>query len=1374
MKEIKTLVSLTFTDEVTGAVRTEKVSNFNVTHAYLFKRSNHANKLRVMSEEYPDDCPVFKELGKGGKLQSSVLTLLNPPRNSADADEWWVERSFRFNSTGSPFDIRTIILQYNNDVRGYVVLPTANTQGPSEVVDITYRVIYKLDMTDFATRFYGLANISVSTMLKLTPNLGKSTVNHAHIGEHTRDFAYTGVSNTSKTADNASIAASGWGTSTSLSETDSAGKVISYLHHNGGGTDKDEYANNNKAFEIPTPLFSPDNKHTTYPLGGLMNRGVGRTGWCEDLYNLATGLGYPSVAQTTPVWETSYNADLYHINIIETGNVGVATYVYATSCAAGGVNPDKIETGLIPMAIRSFSSNTAVPSLEQAMIPHKEMVTCKNNPLTAKVSVAGTWYNSDTLITLDNNPHAGTGLVGTLGIGVHNLVTDLYKHFDADTAPGITYTAMPAFVSASVCRNDAGSIFIAHPGEGITVINDPMGSPSISSISDATIGNTSDVIGLQHGYQGRIWFISQVEIGYTDDDGLTWVVYPPFTLGGTAGSGMNADDISGLVVSPVAHEIAVTFLKITSKIYGKAGWYDTGTHVITRLDPVLTRSINPTVIACTNSGSWLSYSDYSTTCKHGYAKFGLLESEWVTGFASSASRSTSDNIPSGPVIDAFGNEVHVTLAYESIKGKYRNLFLPDKVRVGCLYSEFKHGTTPSNGRYDLLDGLPLNGNFANAGIYDTRAYSLVLTKLVYANASTVRMNITEAQRDNTLGYEVKGYDEEVATSYSVYRQNASNAWVKNYNAPAVATTDGSSTADAIRKNFITNSNEFYGRCYLDTTASLAGVDFSTGGLTIAATYTPIAKQVQAGFETDSTYTHFEEPSSTCFELRDTVNNRSIVLMYLTNSQEMQFFDVNGGTATATVLNTGPTLQLSRIVCTLSADGTTVNIYDNNTQLGTNITLGTAFAMDNSASTLQLTMGCKNWSHELSKVYYFNVFKGTIENIQVWNDVWDTTDVSTDNAAPAGLITTATNLVSRYLLDSTTADYGEAKVTHSAQVATPQGLEIAFNDGDLSNPSYVANEAYSVPSRKYGYLKDNVTTMDLKAVLNGVTSNSEGVVNDWDGNTTVPGTPVETTQEILCEPPTLGDTAPGAIYSGTTNIWGCQTTLGSAEMEFTSIGVGTRCYMGLMTVPSDDWVIGIKTPSTCAPKLSIYTNAGTHLSEFTVPTPTPTDRYKITYDAVTAEGKVFFYNTTTLIWDQIGTTATVPAPAEAFTVYTRRVLACTGYQGGVFSDVTFKHVPQARVMRMGDKTLKTCSWVKDSFGISLIGNLPVEVYLDGTPATVITTTGTDTSISEALAHLSTYDVVILGVTGMMIINDAHAGKVVTTNNQFADTAGNTFP
>lgn len=138
-----------------------------------------------------------------------------------------------------------------------------------------------------------------------------------------------------------------------------------------------------------------------------------------------------------------------------------------------------------------------------------------------------------------------------------------------------------------------------------------------------------------------------------------------------------------------------------------------------------------------------------------------------------------------------------------------------------------------------------------------------------------------------------------------------------------------------------------------------------------------------------------------------------------------------------------------------------------------------FAFGSNSRVRPLTLGAQKF------ITTDNYYRGTMENVQFWNVVFDQADVTADQTAadqnPTGVTATkpAANLVAHYPMNED-LDGKEAKPTHAASEVFDNNLSVAFTDGSTS-PSWVATDFYTVGVTD-GVLKDNATSFNLRKDL----------------------------------------------------------------------------------------------------------------------------------------------------------------------------------------------------------------------------------------------------------------------------------------------------
>lgn len=1372
-----TAVTLTFTNTDTGEVRQLDVKNTNTGHDRLLAKNSRMGRVTLHPYPLAKNCAALTST-HATRSNNTIVDSSHAPRIDSTMTTWWYERRFRFNSTGSTETIRTVCgINGTIAVMGYVVLDSDEYQQPNEVLDVTYRVIYELDMSTYAKRTSTLIDVATSTIGAFT-NQTYIHLMSAPITEHIDDFGYLGAADTYKQTVPV-VTSGGYTKSGFIGETEGIGKVFTSLCAGNSYQNISPIAIPMIVSRIGV-LAGPDSKYPNYPLGPLINHGANSAMWYEELSHLASGLGYPVVSATGATYTTENNADMHTIKITQSGNVGTSKYILGISNAGGGYIPGQLHYSKQPIYTRCRSSPlTSIADVDR-VTQHKDINSVENKVLEEYAQLHGWWYNSNILVTASNTRAYGANGASSTAFGFHNIATDKYIHIDKFTSPATPVDCNKPNTKQCYARDNAGKVYIALRDQGILTITNVMTAPALTLISKATIGTTHDIVALAHGYQDRIWFVSVGDVGYSDDNGTSWTVKPPYTfVGSDNNTYYQKGYATSIVASPTAHELAIGYNTnpITDR-FTISGWYDPVANELLKVHNAYSQAYYSfTPMMCTNKGAWFILAT-KIYAKQGYVGWNQTSLTWGN-LVRCTSAITSSWVTDGMFIeDKLGNEVLIGTQYHATTADYgKTCLMPDRIRVGSMKLDQRAGLAIHNGRYDVLDGLVKHGAYGICGLYNSSGAQVMSSLGVY-NHYDPYLKDYSADRTRLGSLDGVELDREIASANKIYRLNASSAWEADYNAPATATADGSSSADATRVNFSTDSSYFHGRCYLNPTASLAGIDFSTGGMTIAATYTPVAKILHPTptSPADGRYCNLEEISHVCFQLRDSTTGNTIIMYYNNNLQNMVLEEATNITQIDySTLTTDPVLEESRIVVTLSADGTTVKVFKNNTQLGSSITLNTAMPMANAANSLVLTVGSKSWSHEINKEYYFNIFKGDITNIQVWNDVWDATDITSDNSDRSGLITSASNLVSRYLMTST--DYSEAKLTHSASAPTPYGLDVGFGDGDLSSDSYVADEWYNVAKRKYGILKDNITEFNYYGTLTHNRSSTGGVISDDNGLTTVPLTVTEVTQPIgWAYTQVVTDAATGSACSYSHNRM-CRSVQSSTEditLEFT-IAVITRSFsVAIAKVTDKNHPVASLTFSTLGTNVVNFSGVGATQQTLTAPTEA-NEKYKLFYDATLFQSTVYHWDVVTTAWVQIGTTITVTDPADALHCTFKSLYGTIDSHGtGGITDATITYTPPCAVMRYGSKTSETGMFKWDSTTHMLDSNKPLDIHIDGDSIAGSTTTGNhaDSIMHAAYATLVADEHITLGNSGYILIDEgAHGGSVITSSDQTIDNKGN---
>lgn len=129
---------------------------------------------------------------------------------------------------------------------------------------------------------------------------------------------------------------------------------------------------------------------------------------------------------------------------------------------------------------------------------------------------------------------------------------------------------------------------------------------------------------------------------------------------------------------------------------------------------------------------------------------------------------------------------------------------------------------------------------------------------------------------------------------------------------------------------------------------------------------------------------------------------------------------------------------------------------------------------------KMIVGAGIWKHR------YNFYRGEMRNLQIWNLIFDSTDVTSDyNQAvldDENITTTqsaALNLIGHWPLVENLSGL-ETKLTHVASEEFLDGIEVAFSNG-ASSPAWNKGDFYTVGLTD-GILKDNAMSFDLRKDL----------------------------------------------------------------------------------------------------------------------------------------------------------------------------------------------------------------------------------------------------------------------------------------------------
>jgi hypothetical protein len=1107
----------------------------------------------------------------------------------------------------------------------------------------------------------------------------------------------------------------------------------------------------------------------SYPLSPLFNHTWDGTTIYEDVGTLATGLGYPAVTvDASPAYLDAQKNDQYIFRITKSGNVGTARYEFVRTSKPGSMNPTNNRCRIVHSLTRQlyynntyigdnflFHSSGTDESL-RFIDYYRDDYLCeyKNNKHI--------YYNGEYRAFINSNANAGTGL---LLLNVIDPASTI--QLDKGSTPAFPQISTPTTNCALMARSISGDLFICH-STGLLKISDPLGTPVYTDYTLADLGLSSSPKSVDVGITGFIGCITDnKEVSVSSDNGTSWSAYTVSIMTTTTIPFIRmTNDINiALIGRYTTSNSYCRVINISTDTNLYNGFYNSNYNGVSDLVPLGNTGVNCYAF-CHENGISSKYlilgnNDMSVT------KDLLTPSGFAYGYYQLRTLAK----------DAIGNNVVAILSTErSTDNKSYFITLEN---LSFRTSGDSIGDTSYSSYYKPVyfydynenDGIdPCSAGMLN--IEGSYSYRMDNKQLVFQPSGNIfNTSGKQASFVNHLKYERQ-----------IYRWNGS-AWQLNYSKDTDATGDGSSSATAVRKNFDTDANRFNGGCSLDISTAFSSATYNTNGMTVLVTAANEVKNTPtfngSDWETTVISDNKENPLSCLFEITEYGSKASIALMFAGYNNKTVLIDsTNPANPVHIDIEAQPAPTQNRYALTISSDGSTVKVYKGGSQIGATITLVNAFNM---ATTYTVSVGSRNRCPWVGVENFGSNYKGTIENIQVFNDVMSGANLSNDAGAPLGLVT-ATNLVVRYLM---TMDYGEGKVTHAAAESTIGGVNIAFGDGDLSADSYSEFDNYLCHKSEGGITKDNTSSFDLTVEHNNVGKMFNTATSPTNGSTTVPAVGAvvtelanfNTNKTVYYK---LGNVGAFNINSEVNRpVAATQTSTGDLIVEFTvdQIGIGslivrlgnpTNFASTSNTHRTNMSTIKLGSTSTNG-DVELYDETGT-LQTLTGVAPIGT---KIKVEWIRANDTTKVYKWDGTAWVQLGADLALSAAnVGSYIIFGGLETSDTLV---ALADVKVTYTTDPNIFYIGDKATSTGVY-DPNFAMGSKEGVTVDslvVMLDGTPITensrIISSTynytanGIPANNSEPPA--GTYN--IYPLSGILQFNSSDAGKVVSIANAYLE-------
>jgi hypothetical protein len=770
------------------------------------------------------------------------------------------------------------------------------------------------------------------------------------------------------------------------------------------------------------------NSTFTYkPVQAIFNHSATATQPFLDISNLATGQGSLTLSGSswtglsTPQW-----SDYYRIDIRGTGAVGVANYAFRKRNITGFYGGNATTSTYLPAGM-------FIPFGHPSCFP-----TGHNHDVYAANSEQ---YSDGAVVTADN-----------VGISVIDILGSNSVNFDATTTPALPVNGVSGLIQ-QVAVDGSGNIWVADANSGLYKITSPLGSPTVTHMTNATngipAGGDTACYAVAVG-NGKIWALFNGGLSYTTNGGTSWTNTTLTFTGNFSGYSvckfMRADPTSS--IDQMAFVVPGTTLQVF--------WYNTSTSTLVA-GPLYTPSVrgNYSSFRCSKTNSF-----WAIVISTGQAQILTVGTGTVTSVGN-----TLFGTPGMDVAfwyDSFGTAYLLTGGFNNGGQSFNELFNKESVSYGCPAPSSWSTTNP--GTYHQFSPF-----FSSGGVAITNTRSAVAVAPGYGPSPYTVIAIDPSNGAGTI------YEDMVWKKYGW----TGAAWALGYNASAPDTSGNSYTAT--RTNFNLEDQTFTGRSYVDSTSMLVASNFGTV-TTFTAYVNPTTKSLVA------------EANRILFDIYDPSTSARLAL-YWSNAGSIKLL------AGAILYTFGATpVNGSNYRVVLVVNGTSAAVYVNGVQSGSTATI-VAQNLANAGGQAQSYVGART----AKSSFVTEFMKGSVTNVQFWNGAFNAADIAADNAAPTGVLTSPSpggGAVKKavYAFTSSLATL-ETKPTHIAPAVILDGITIGFNNG-VSGNSFVTTDYYTFGVVD-GVLKDNATNFTWDFPLLTKPNRTQTVFTNPTGGATVP-------------------------------------------------------------------------------------------------------------------------------------------------------------------------------------------------------------------------------------------------------------------------------
>ncbi|MDB4533393.1 hypothetical protein N9242_00875 [Vicingaceae bacterium] len=1300
--------------EIKRSIKAENTFNVTASNDMRVSGSFTSNYINIGSLKYASEPNVNTYVIRGDLARSSS-NIYGWTWTNGTPD--YYETKQRFNVPGSDRIIQTIYLATSSAaaIRTYVSLDTPCTQSTTEILDITYRVLFYYEDTQQVGQtinpLYGKL-----FMLDWFRGLATPIDDHAyHWSPHNIEILkkYRSLSTENTTAGAGYVRTiynyNGlnylFRINSSNTQTGNGGQLISTINY--GHTNYGYYAN--------APVLPSDSSRK--PIQPIRDHSAGAIIPFLDVNFLAGGTG--SIVVNGDNWDNSNWPKYFRIDIHADGVINDSTYTISKRVCVGFENGESWRS-----TINAF---TTYRQKENEFTTVADIPIGKDYGISNKTQQEG--VGDKAIVSWDDD-----------GILLQNQTDGDYRVFDS-----IQHPSFPGINTIQI-TSIGTTLYVASKTEGIWKIEDVWNTPVFTKFTVAANGVPHEFLcyGVCQGYGNRVWAVFEGGLGWTEDEGLSWTTInpttsPSFIFPQITDPG-NWSTSKGIQVDRDAPDHQLAIVRDNSDWYYPC-WYtpaNGGQALGTTV--AIDRAVNN--FRCSyRGGVWVGRKDVIKTRHYTYMfKFMQAGSYREHSFSATGHPVTIDHdgtvVPASYVYDHYGVPLYYA-SYGSTGTWHTN----------ASFHVFYYGSGQATSEiYNTNLNAVIEGFEQNPpGIYGIHHHTEGENLTRYITPSSNSGHVVGASL--SWNHEHSSFQEMV---WRRYRYNG-NDWILDYNKHAIDTGIVSNgQLHGNRRNFDTESHFFTGRSLIDVSNSFATNTYSDE-FTIAMTVTPSAK-IQSSV-ISSSHKH-QEYERTLFEITDNSIDQRMMITWEAADLNMRIHVTPSGQAGVNhIVQVTPVDDvIYRIV--VSIKGIDFNVYLDGVLVYTGI-FTTALDFSNQAGDLQALIGARDsaWGYNKHSHWPTYFYRGTMENIQLWDIEWDQVDVDNDlveQVSGDGLISSkpGTNLMTRYELTQSLANT-ETKRTHTSAQDMTEDLTISFVAG-ASGLDFINTDYYTFGVAD-GILKDNAMTWSNYYDLFVMPTNVffDELLNE-SGSSFIPSlTTTNMTMRMGMKRYTTSMYAiKGGCNSNSTNegITSIQRIDSDGWIECSVESTDTYAYFGFETAATN-------TYNTTMDHMLYFTAGTVHIRE---------DATNVQVDVTGyVEGDKFriqrvgtvitYYKYVAGVLEQIGTTSTKPSNGGVFA----RVWFPSSYHS--LNNLKINYTTPPYIMYAGNINTNSGCFHDDFVCMNTRGSDHISIFINGLKATILTSINITW---ESIPIPGPGEVVMVQDTGQLIFNSADQGKTIT--------------